>query len=513
MAEGGVSFENPAYDPYADGDDVNSADKFDENIVDETTPFIQQTSTPYSLGGETLEMQTRQQESSGLPDKSYVETSFIGPKTSEMAWVSARDLFPEMSPSELEVSYNPNGKLQVKMFGAGKKSYNFMTKERGTGREVINKSLPKEIQAALGPSKYERVQKIISDKRRELKELEELKQKSEDLAAQRERYKKDMEEKTEALEKARKDLEDLENKEASKRDIEKAKAKIRTLEAEKVKARSDYVKSAEAEKNKTSIEEDISALKDLQEEDLVDVERASARESLTAIQKRKEALGLRKEQETRKLTYENDPEKRRLAKEKLFELDKSYQQLVSDENTFKTILGEKLTLTEEKKESLKKDKEILEKENEKDKEVINDRDAWPNEKLRAQQRVDFRNQEIRQIDAQLEEGGESLSEKVKAIFKKYGLTLTAIFLAAGVTIGAVIGTITNALKAMGKQLANGLKALGQKAAAALPGLIGSIVSFLFKTAGQVFGFLAEHTWLLILAVVAFVVDKYLKKQR
>ena len=253
-------------------------------------------------------------------------------------------------------------------------------------------------------------------------------------------------------------------------------------------------------------------LEDLQEEDEVDIERAGERETLTAIQKRKEALGSRKEQEIRKLTYETDPEKRRLAKEKLFELDKSYQQMVSDENTFKTILGEKLTITEEKKEQLKKDKEILEKHNEEDKEVLNDRDAWPDEKQRAQERIDFRNQEIRQIDAQLEEGGESLSEKVKAIFKKYGLTLTAIFLTAGVTIGAVIGAITNALKAMGKQIANGLKTLGQKAAAALPGLIGSIVSFLFKTAGQVLGFLAEHTWLLILAVVVFLVQNYIKKK-
>ena len=512
MAEGGsVSFENPAYDPYDDpyGDDDDKND--DKN--DETSPFLPQTSTPHSYGGENFEMQTRQHESSGLPEKSYVETRFGGPKTSETAWVSAKNLFPDMSSSELEVSYNTKGKLQVKMFGAGKKLFTLMTTERGTGREAINKSLPKEIKTVLGQSKYEKLEKITSDKRRELKELEELNKKSEDLAAQREQHKKDMEEKTEALEKAKKDLEDLENEEASSRQIEKAKAKVRTLEAEKVKAHSSYVKSVDAERNKTSIEVDISVLEDLEQEDLVDVERASAREALTAIQKRKEVLGSRKEQETRKLVYENDPEKRRLAKEKLFELDKSYQEIVHDENTFKTILGEKITLTEEKKESLKKDKEILEKENEKDKEVINDRDAWPNEKLRAQERVDFRNQEIRLIDAQLEEVGESLSEKVKAIFKKYGLTLTGIFLAAGVVIGAVIGTITNALKAMGKQFANGLKALGKKAAAALPGLIGSIVSFLFKTAGQVFGFLAEHTWLLILAVVAFIVDKYLKKQR
>ena len=119
--------------------------------------------------------------------------------------------------------------------------------------------------------------------------------------------------------------------------------------------------------------------------------------------------------------------------------------------------------------------------------IINDEDAGP----------DY---------AQLEENM-SLREKIKEIFKKYGVMVVSIFLAVGVTIGAVVGTITNALKTMGKQLANGLKTIGAKAAAALPGLISSIVSFLFKAAGQAIGFLAKHTWLLILAAVAFLVGK------
>ena len=509
MAEGGgLSFENPAFDPYDDPyDDDDDDDDSDDDEANVTKPFIRQTSTPYSHGGENIKMQTMQHESSGLPEKSYVETRFGMPKTDETAWVSAKDLFPDMSATELEVSYNTKGRLQVKRFGAGKKVYPLITTEKGTGKEVINKSLPKEIKTALGPSKYERVQKITSDKRRELKQ-------SQDLAAQREENKKQMEEKTEALEKAKKDLEDLENEEASSREIEKAQAKVRTLEAEKIKAQSKYLKSVEAEGNKHSIEEDISVLEDLQEEDLVQEEEAYASESLKATRKRKDAMDWRQKIELEKvLDPDADPETRKQAQKKLSELDKSYQQLVSEEKMFQQILGEKQSLTNENKEQLKKDKQELEKQNKEDREIINDRDADPEEIRRAEERVAFRQAEIRQINTQLEEAGESLSEKVKEIFKKYGLTLTAIFLAAGVTIGAVIGTITNALKAMGKQIANGLKTLGQKAAAALPGLIGSIVSFLFKTAGQVFGFLAEHTWLLILAVVAFVVEKYLKKQR
>ena len=90
------------------------------------------------------------------------------------------------------------------------------------------------------------------------------------------------------------------------------------------------------------------------------------------------------------------------------------------------------------------------------------------------------------------------------------MTVTAIFLAGGVTIGAVNRTITNALKKLGTDLGNGLKTIGAKAASALPGLIGAIVSFLFKAAGSAIGFLAEHTWLLILAVVAFFFRKIMK---
>ena len=105
-----------------------------------------------------------------------------------------------------------------------------------------------------------------------------------------------------------------------------------------------------------------------------------------------------------------------------------------------------------------------------------------------------------------------LREKIKEIFKKHGVMVTAIFLAAGVTIGAVLGTMARAFEKLGKGLANGLKTLEAKAASVLPGLIGAIASFIFKAAGSVIEFLAEHAWLLILAVVAFVFEKQLKKR-
>ena len=166
---------------------------------------------------------------------------------------------------------------------------------------------------------------------------------------------------------------------------------------------------------------------------------------------------------------------------------------------------------QEREKQLQQEKEEREK-------IINDENTPISEKEKAEKEIEEIIEEENEIQNEREIEAEGLSlrdrlrEKVKAIFKKYGVTVTAIFLGAGVTIGAVVGAITNALKSMGNQLANGLKTVGAKAASALPGLIGAIVSFLFKTAGQAIGYLAEHTWLLILAAVVFIFEKYIKRR-
>ena len=118
----------------------------------------------------------------------------------------------------------------------------------------------------------------------------------------------------------------------------------------------------------------------------------------------------------------------------------------------------------------------LKKTIEQDQAIINDPDASPSEKQEAGRKGGRKPTRV---------GGPSnadcgkrrrasLRERVKKIFKKHGVTVTAIFLAAGVTIGAVLGTMTNWLKAVGKGTANGMKTIRQKMASLLPGLIGSI---------------------------------------
>ena len=49
-----------------------------------------------------------------------------------------------------------------------------------------------------------------------------------------------------------------------------------------------------------------------------------------------------------------------------------------------------------------------------------------------------------------------------------------------------------------------LKWIAEKTAASIPGVIGSILSFIFKAAASVTGFIAEQLWVLLLFVGAFI---------
>jgi len=117
-----------------------------------------------------------------------------------------------------------------------------------------------------------------------------------------------------------------------------------------------------------------------------------------------------------------------------------------------------------------------------------------------------RNEELACLQTQIQE-----RERIKEIFKKYGVMDTSVLLAAGIMIGAVVGVVTNALKATGKALGVSLKEISAKLGSMLPGLIGQVASFLFKIARQMVGYLAEHTWLLILAAITFIFEKYINK--
>ena len=159
--------------------------------------------------------------------------------------------------------------------------------------------------------------------------------------------------------------------------------------------------------------------------------------------------------------------------------------------------------------------ETLKRANEEDQRVIDDENATSSDKQAAEARMEERREELERLEPQIQQRKEALPlrERVKNIFKKYGWTLQAVVLAVGVVLSALALAGLNGIKAGTKAVGKGLKTIGQKLGSLLPGLIGSIVSFIFKAAGQVLSFLGEHACLLILAVVAFFMERLLKKKR
>ena len=102
----------------------------------------------------------------------------------------------------------------------------------------------------------------------------------------------------------------------------------------------------------------------------------------------------------------------------------------------------------------------------------------------------------------------SLRDRVKAIFKKYGFTVFAVVSAVGLVIGVIVNNLKKGLNSLGKGVGGALKNIGKKIGEILPGMIGAIASFIFKTAGEAVGFLAKNAWLLILAAVMFMIEKF-----
>ena len=343
------------------------------------------------------------------------------------------------------------------MAGAGKKLYDLFTTKRGTGEQQLNPNLSKEIRRELGPMAREVIERDndeIRNERKKLREAEKQRKEDQKLASERE--------------KAAQEVQNLRNKN------------------ERVQAQID----AQTQEHGTTIESEseLRRLQQLKKNLEMDFEKA-----------KKEVAALEKQAKTKAKEQTN--------------IDQLREKIAAKErerNTVQERFNDTRTLDE-----LKEQEAELQRLNKEDQAVIDDENTSPSDKQAAEGRVAERQEELARLQTQIDERERALPlrERVKEIFKKYGVTVTAIVLAAGVTIGAVVGAITNALRATGKALGKGLKDIGSKLASILPGLIGSIVSFLFKAAGQAIGFLAEHTWLIILAVVAFLVEKYIKKRR
>ena len=134
----------------------------------------------------------------------------------------------------------------------------------------------------------------------------------------------------------------------------------------------------------------------------------------------------------------------------------------------------------------------------------------------------------------------TLGERIQTLFREQGITITSVITALGLAIGMIINSILSAFKTTPpaptstpkptppapkptpeptppapkpepgikgwikeqlRNIANLLLKLADKMLIALPGIIGSVVSFVLKAASTAVGFISEHLWLLIVALV------------
>ena len=373
----------------------------------------------------------------------------------EPAWNALTYLYPDASATDLEAFIDPTTKrLKVKMTGSGKASYFLSTEDKSTKQQKLNPQLTKEIRKALGESASDKLMALQEQRDRNAAEIRVRVQEREQLDVQ-----------VQELQETRQEMDAIRNQ------IKQLENDIHALE----------------DKAGPSLDEaTIQRFKD--EKRALEAEHQRKREQYDQTRvKVKESLQLQTEINDLKLANRNiDRQINKLGVKPIKMLD----ELVQEKAELEKRLAEK-------------------------RRVLEDENASSSEREAAQKQVDTDERALERVneDIEREEQKLPLRERVKNIFKKYGWTLQAVALAVGIVLSALALAATNGLKAGTKAIGNGLKTIGQKLGSLLPGLIGSIVSYIFKAAGQVFSFLAEHAWLLILAVVAFFMERMLKRRR
>ena len=453
-----------------DGDDTGTVNPgLDWNNIDMNVPVDPDRTQPFEpgaastpTGGESIPMTDRTR----LPQERghlIAETSFGGHPTERMAWQEVIQEFEMADESKLKAHYKTapraggggGGAIIEVSMRAKNKWYPLYTKSAGDDVKSFNQSLPKEIKTALGKSLTE----LVNDTNTALQT------KQNELAA-----------KQKQLEQAEQGAPESQK---LKRDLDAITNQIRDIDA--------------------------------QIQQLEDAHGPLNTEAIQRLKDEKRALEAEKQSKQQELA-----QKRKLAKQ-ADKIRTEVNQLMRD----KRGLEEERNELRAKQDALQPLNELKQKAEElttkitEDKLVIEDENTSSSERAAAEARVAENEAELERVNTEIEvrERQRPLLERVKDIFKKYGWTLQAVALAVGVVLSALALAGLNGLKAGTKAVGQGLKAIGQKLGTLLPGLIGSIVSFIFKAAGQVFSFLGEHAWLLILAVVAFFMERLLKRKR
>jgi len=398
MAKGGGDFgyKDPELDRLLDHDDD------EEQEVDTTHPFQPgAASTPYQpgapyLGGEQTEMHTMQHEQSGLPDTSYEEGTPRIPTGEELlarlerlrnptTGVLPEQAIPLVPPSleqeeigrvkRLIKALYPNAKIEELdiRFYKNRKYIVVIGPRRGETKIALEDGTG--LQQEFLNKAF--VKKALGEPARKLIGM------TSDLIRKKQKE----------LEESRKQIADAEKK---------------------LREQNELVMSLNERLNREKAK--IDQLKDLPEYE----------EEI----KRKKRLANNLEKDFKNATKERKERETKLKKlgdqvEKNARLEAS----VAEEIKTRNALEERLNQTKPL-DDLKEQESELQRQNEEDQAIIRDENASPSDKEAAERRVAERNEELARLQTQIaeRERGRPLLERVKEIFKKYGVTLTAILI-------------------------------------------------------------------------------------
>ena len=334
--------------------------------------------------------------------------------------------FPHVRLTEVDFRYKEapksGGFIIMVKYHTSDKEYPLYTQSRGDAEKTLNKKLPKRIKDALGKSV------------------------------------------TEELNETNAQLQELQNQEAAQQKAFQ-QAETRAAEAQHLRREMDAIRARNAD-----ISAQIQQLKDthgkLDKEAIQKLkdEKRSLEADHQELQKQLDAAakGAKEAQER-----QQDINKTRLRKG---ETERRLAELKAQKDAIQPI-------DELKQKAAELNEHITE-----DMRIIEDENTSPSERTAARERLAVRNEELELLNEEIEarERQRPLLERVKDIFKKYGWTLQAVVLAVGIVLSALSLAGLNGLKAGTKAVGQGLQAIGKKLGSLLPGLIGSIVSFIFK---------------------------------
>ena len=544
MAEGGwdPTTEKPPFPDTGDNNDDDD-DNFNWDDIppfnpdpDSTQPFEPgAASTP--AGGESIPMTERTR----LPKERgprIDETSFGGEPTEMAAWSEIEDEFPLADKSKLKSRYKTTSRsdgaiLEVSM-RAKDKWYPLYTKSLGDTEKTFNTSIPKEIQKALGKTLTQQGPGDAA-----MRAFKQLFPDAKDVEAYLNKTTKQLMIKKSGADQPSYPLYTTEANPNNQRfNTQRLNPEIPPdLRAALGESAVDQATTLQQERD-TNMREIVQKRNKLVQLEKTTQEAQETRQNLDALRNQIRQL----DDEIRKLedkagSWDEEAIQKLKDEKRAFEAEhqRKKEQLDQANADAKTALQLQVEINDIKLanrdierqinklgikvrkplEELQQDKTDLEKRLAENKQVLENENASPSEREAAKTQVEQDERALERVNEDLEREEQKLPlrERVKNIFKKYGWTLQAVALAVGIVLSALALAATNGLKAGTQAIGNGLKTIGQKLGSLLPGLIGSIVSYIFKAAGSVLSFLAEHAWLLILAVVAFFMERLLKRRR